>query len=423
MTWPWKPAPPRVRGLAVPDIRIAGRPFAEQVAFFQRKVNVPTGGWWDLQKADHAHGFMVAGAFKADLLDDLRAIVEGAVARGTPLAQFRKEFDAIVAKHGWAYKGGRNWRTRVIYDTNLRQAFNAGRWAQLTSDTMRKVRPYLQYRHNDKGVSRNPRPLHVSWNGLVLPSTDPWWTTHAPMNGWGCKCGIRALSDADLKALGKTGPDAAPNNGSYEWTAPDGSVHRIPSGIDPGFDYNVGAQARSLPAAQRFGERVMQMPGAWRTRALDDATRNARDWHAGSEATIAAMLERRLAPSGETLAVGMLQSAVVDALAARQAAPATALIALADHDVAALVRRNTRDKAAVEALVRSLPLALANPDAVLLNALDGVLVYAWRQDDGRFAKVFVELGQGTANMVRSGGVVARSVLQARRYTLLTGALQ
>ena len=33
------------------------------------------------------------------------------VAEGTTLETFRKRFDGIVGKHGWSYKGGRDWRT------------------------------------------------------------------------------------------------------------------------------------------------------------------------------------------------------------------------------------------------------------------------------------------------------------------------
>lgn len=360
------------------DLRIGGRPFAQQVAFFQRKVSVPTGGWWDLQRADHAHGFMVAGAFKAELLADLRGIVQGAIERGTPIDKFRKEFDAIVQKHGWAYRGGRNWRTRIIYETNIRQSYNAGRWQQLTSPAMRQARPYLQYRHNDKGRSKDPRPLHVSWNGTVLRSDDPWWNTHAPMNGWGCKCGIRALSEADLKRMGKAGPDAAPNDGSYTWTAPDGSTHEIPNGVDPGFDYNVGAQARSLPAAQRFGERVMQLPPAWRDRALADAGRHARDLHADVSAWMGALLDGKGLPSGEVAAVGMLPAPVIAHLQARGGAPRSAMIAASQQDMAEIAKTAGVDAS----LLRSLPAALASAESIVLERSSGQLLFLWRSAGG-----------------------------------------
>lgn len=416
----------------MPSLRIAARPFAEQVAFFRRKVNVPTRGWWDLQRADHAHGFMVAGAFKADLLEDFRQAITDAIERGTTLDTFKRQFDTIVQRHGWSYRGGRDWRARVIYETNLRQSYNAGRWAQLTSPDMRQVRPYLQYRHNDRGISRNPRPLHQSWHGLVLRYDDPWWKTHAPQNGWGCKCGIRALSEADLRRLGKAGPDRAPDDGTYEWVSPDGVRHEIPNGIDPGFDYNVGEAARSLPAARRFGERVMQLPEVWRRRALADAATRAADLHADLPAVIEAMLAQASHPRGTTIAAGMLRPATVDFLAREAVVPATAMIAISDAEIAHLVRDAKRDRGSAlpEALLRQLPAALAAPDAVLYDTADAALIYAWRQADGRYAKVVVRpdyrrkgaLLREPANWIRSGGLIDRVNLLETRYRLIEGAL-
>lgn len=51
-------------------------PFAEQIAFFRRKLNVPTERWDDLWQAAHDRAFVVAGAAKADLLEDLRGAVD-----------------------------------------------------------------------------------------------------------------------------------------------------------------------------------------------------------------------------------------------------------------------------------------------------------------------------------------------------------
>jgi hypothetical protein len=97
-----------------------------------------------------------------------------------------------VATHGWDYNGGRNWRSRVIYETNLRQSYNAGRWAQLQQ--LIKVRPFWRYNHND--AVEHPRPLHVSWNGLVLRHDDPWWRYSLSSQRLGlpvlCRCAQRA---------------------------------------------------------------------------------------------------------------------------------------------------------------------------------------------------------------------------------------
>jgi SPP1 gp7 family putative phage head morphogenesis protein len=217
----------------------AATPFQEMLNFFLGKDLIPTERWADLWRDAHDSGFMVAGAQAADLLQGFHDAITRAIEQGTTLAEFRKDFDALVERHGWSYKGSRGWRTRLIFETNLRTAYQAGRWAQIQAGKDR--RPYLLYKHSDAVTT--PRPLHVSWDGLILPVDDPWWRTHYPPNGWGCKCRVFALREADLARYGKTAPDTAPDDGTYDWTdKKTGELHRgIPNGIDPGWDYAPGA--------------------------------------------------------------------------------------------------------------------------------------------------------------------------------------
>ncbi len=225
-----------------------GLPFDEAVQFFQQKVNVPTKRWNDIRKGAHARAFMIAGAMKADLLSDLRAAVDQSIATGN-FRQFQKGFDGIVAKHGWSYNGSRGWRTNVIYSTNMRSAYQAGRYNQLTDPDLLKVRPYWKYVHGD---SQKPRPEHLSWDGLVLSHDDIFWQTHFPANGWGCSCRVTSLSKRGLRKLGKSGPDKAPalNLVSHQDKATS-EIFKVPKGIDPGFDFNIGEAAQGRPMAKK----------------------------------------------------------------------------------------------------------------------------------------------------------------------------
>lgn len=215
----------------------SGLPFAEQIAFFKRKLNIPTTGWTDIYTHEHDYAFMVAGANRDAIVGDFRAAVEKAIAEGATLEDFRKDFDRIVVRHGWDYNGGRNWRSRVIYETNLSTSYAAGRWEQLQDA------PYWQYKHAD--WVQHPREDHLAWDGLVLARDDPWWYTHFPPNGWRCQCSVRGLWPRDLQRLGKTGPDTAPDVQWEERTIgqrnPNGPrTVRVPAGIDPGFEYAPG---------------------------------------------------------------------------------------------------------------------------------------------------------------------------------------
>ncbi|WP_060495318.1 PBECR2 nuclease fold domain-containing protein [Pseudomonas sp. GTC 16482] len=246
-------------------------PFKEQIDYFKGKTNLPSRAWTDLYAAEHDWAFVVAGTTKRDLLADMRGAVEKAIATGRTLEQFRTDFDKIVGQHGWEYNGGRAWRSRTIFETNLRQSYNAGRETQMADPELRKARPYGLYRHGD---SANPRPQHLAWNGTVLPLDDAWWSTHSPQNGWGCKCKKFMVSARDVERMGlKVGPAPVVE---YETriigvNSPNGprSV-RVPLGIDPGFEHAPGQSRLSsaVPAPRAYDP--IPAPGA-RTSAVPSA--------------------------------------------------------------------------------------------------------------------------------------------------------
>jgi hypothetical protein len=215
-----------------------GLPFDEASEFFRQKARIPTNHWTDVWRTAHSRGFMVAGAASDALLSDFQTALQKAFDKGTTQAEFRGDFDAIVARHGWVHNGSAAWRSRIIYETNLSTAYSAGRYAQMTEPDTLAMYPYWQYVHSG---SRHPRLQHLAWNGLVLRADDPFWASHYPPNGWRCGCRVRPVSHRELGRMGKSGPDTAPPIETRPWRNPKtGEVLHVPVGIDPGFDYNPG---------------------------------------------------------------------------------------------------------------------------------------------------------------------------------------
>lgn len=284
-----------------------GSPFAEQVAFFRQKIGLPSERWNSIYGAAHDRAFIVAGALKADLVNDLQAAVGKAIEEGTGIGEFRKSFRGIVQKHGWTgwagegSKDGFNWRTRVIYQTNVTQSYNAGRWAQLNDPDLVKAAPYLTYRHND-GV-RNPRKQHLAWNGLTLPREHDFWKTHSPQNGWGCKCYLVASTRTEYEAAVRNGrgPDAAPAKGDI-------------NGIDPGFAYNPGANL-DVPLRQLVQDKMINYPPAISKALSRDINR-----HINAHTGVADFVHRVLDDKQDetTLWLGFVEdAAAVSAVASR----------------------------------------------------------------------------------------------------------
>ena len=216
------------------------KPFAEQVAAFRLRLGelAPTARWDDLRGAEHDRAFMVAGAVKADLLADLAQAVDKAIAEGTTLEDFRRDFRSIVERrgwHGWTGEGtpkGEAWRTRVIYKTNMATSYAAGRMAQLVEGKF----AYWVYRH---GNALEPRLHHLAWDGLALRPDHDFWKTHSPPNGWGCTCYVAgARTPAGVRRLG--GDPGKPLPDGWQARSPKTGA---PVGIDKGWDHAPGAGA------------------------------------------------------------------------------------------------------------------------------------------------------------------------------------
>ncbi|MGK8195206.1 phage head morphogenesis protein [Burkholderia cepacia] len=235
---------------------MAVQPFGVQaenaLANLRSKVPVETERWNDMLGSMHATQFTVAGA-PLDVVKDIHASLVRAMESGTTLAQFRKDFDETVQRSGWTYRGKRGWRTELIYRANMHSAYMAGRWQQIVENVDR--RPYLEYR---AVLDSRTRPQHRAWNGTLLPVTSGFWRTHYPPCGWGCRCTTRSYSEAEMKAAGKQ-PSYEPDVRYRLVTNADGEVtDRVPVGIDPGWDHNVGQSW--LGPDMALGQKLASLP-------------------------------------------------------------------------------------------------------------------------------------------------------------------
>lgn len=380
------------------------RPFAEQLAFFRAKLNLPTERWDDIEREAHDRSFIVAGAKAADLLDDLNGAVAKAIGDGTGLNAFRQDFKQIVQKNGWTGWTGEGsaagvaWRTKVIYQTNVATSYAAGRYQQLTDPDLLAVLPYWQYKHAD-GVM-HPRPLHVAWDGLTLPPEHPFWQTHFPPNGWGCHCRCIAVPKSDLlKAI-------AAGKGPANVPAADNT-----QGIDPGFAYTPGASVAGELRALADAKLVKLPAPIGAAMAEGMPPRLAADRRAAFavwvDQVLAAGVSRNLWE-----VVGAIRQNELDYLvAADLPLPASAEIAVEDRLLTG--RKASRHKQAGNALTaeewKSVPESLDSRRRVYFDKQENRLLYVLPAiDDNRSIRLVVHVDfvttrpRRTVNMVRSG---------------------
>ena len=402
-------------------------------------VSLPTGAWTDIYETQHDVAFVVAGAAQAGLLNDLRKAVDAAITQGETLKQFQAQFDNAVAQHGWQYNGGRDWRTRVIYDTNLNTSYAAGRYQQMQA--VKADRPWWRYRHSE--AVTEPREAHLAWDGLVLHADDDWWTTHYPPNGWGCQCYVETLSAEDLARLGKEGPDTAPDKDIKQMLVGQAAPREVsvPQGIDPGFAYAPGRTTQLGHAVQHALRGTLKQTPDIASRniaktladvphAQDRLREDWQDWVA----------DRNLPDKLDAFDVGVLPVEVIRALRQRPT-PVEVSASLVTITQAQLnhLRRDTKRMrgAALSAEdIDRLPDIIAEPQAVLWDKEKSNLLFVFAAKGEKQGKVAIEVEYARdtklnntdkqrmiTNSIRSAGYVDTYNLREAQYDLLKGDLK
>lgn len=224
---------------------LAPLPPQEAIDFFEKKGMRPSWNWPEVWKEEHAAAFTVAKATQLDVLTDLRQAVDDAIRNGTTLEDFKRGLIPTLQDKGWwgrkvvdgkSVQLGSPARLKTIFETNTRVAYAVGQ--EERAQRVKRTHPFFVY---ELGPSRKHRAEHAAWEGTTLPQGHPWWDTHAPQNGWKCKCRRRLITRAEAERLGAKVGEVPEKNPMVEYRDKvTGRVVQVEQGIDPGWDYNPG---------------------------------------------------------------------------------------------------------------------------------------------------------------------------------------
>lgn len=188
--------------------------FDEAVRFFRNKgFAISPNSWKDVWQDAHAHVFTVARVTSMDVLKDIRAVVDQALADGLSQEAFndliipklkakgwwsdQRKGETIIMPSGEKRKRLAPYRLETIYETNLGVAYQTGRWKQIQE--VKAYRPWLQL----QGVlDDRTRESHRALWGKVWHADDPVWKTLYPPLDWHCRCYVKTLSNRQLDARG-----------------------------------------------------------------------------------------------------------------------------------------------------------------------------------------------------------------------------
>lgn len=236
----------------------------DAVEYLESKGNVLAWDYTDVWLDANAHSFTVAKATSLDVFQAIRTEVSKAVGPGQTFDAFKKTLRPRLEQMGWWGKHealdidtgeitkvqlGSVRRLRTIYQTNVQTAYMAGRYKRYVDNAV--ARPYWRIVAIMDGRTR---PAHAALHGKVYRWDDPIWSIIFPPNGWGCRCRVVALTEAEFRKLGVPLEDgrgqivekevAINRDGDkatvqgVRYTRADGK-----DGVffpDPGWDYNPG---------------------------------------------------------------------------------------------------------------------------------------------------------------------------------------
>lgn len=225
----------------------------EAIAYFRDRGYALPGGrfsWLDTWREEHAHAFTVAKAMQDDVLEVIFNELLRALEEGRTMEQFTDTLEPRLRDLGWWGRSteldpltgtfedvqlGSRRRLAVIYDTNMRMSYAAGRWARI--QRTKAAFPFLQYRQIDRPTKRED---HARYDGIILPVDHPAWAAIFPPNGWFCGCSVRQLTLGQMEREGLAVTDDFVLE-TLDFTNPrTGETSALPLGVHPGFDTNPG---------------------------------------------------------------------------------------------------------------------------------------------------------------------------------------
>lgn len=262
----------------------------EVTEYFDGKTLKPAFSWLDVWGEEHAYAFTVAKATEAEVLSAFHQTIGEAIRSGKGFERWKEDVQAELRKLGWwgprmvgdpigeqpdkmvDFSSSR--RLKTIFWSNINSARAAGQWER--AQRTKKVLPYILYVRTTSG---DPRQEHLAWVGIILPVDDPFWRTHWPPNGWGCKCQVRQISAREAESL--VGRTPADGGIVYRSSPPDlgpdlqhrnrrtGEVTMVPPGIDPGWQTNPGL-SRATTLIRNLEDQLATAPTEKATEILTD---------------------------------------------------------------------------------------------------------------------------------------------------------
>jgi len=171
--------------------------FTQAVEYLKEKIVVMPDTYKQLQEEYKSLAFSVAGYTELNILQEFLIKLTKAVEGGQTRQTFAKDMNTFLEERGFV--GINPSRAKTIFETNVQTAFNVGHFESMSTDIVKKMRPYWRYETAGDGHVRDE---HAVMHGKVYSASDPIWDIWYPPNGFNCRCSVVSLSKRQVKEQG-----------------------------------------------------------------------------------------------------------------------------------------------------------------------------------------------------------------------------
>jgi len=191
--------------------------------FMLRRQGLTLAQLADLEHTYNAQAVRIITAAENNIEALIRVTLSETTAEGLHIREGKKRLLRAFEVAG--ISPNNSFTTEAIFRTQTNLAYGAGRWQADQDPAIQEI--LWGYKYVTVGDDR-VRPEHVGFEGVTLSKDDPFWQTHWPPNGWGCRCAVISIFDEP------DGGEVKPP----ETIIVDGKPVRPE--IDDGFAYNPG---------------------------------------------------------------------------------------------------------------------------------------------------------------------------------------
>ncbi len=175
------------------------RPYSEASRWFQSLNVVNKNTYNRLDASAKRRAFTIANVHNQRQLELAKEELKRALEKGVQLRDFSAQLNDRFALAGMTTLNPSHVET--VYRTNVVNAYNSGRHAQMTQPAMLRARPYWRISTVNDGPPRQ-RATHQAVHNWVIRADDTIWTRAFPPFGFNCRCRVGSVSQADVDNKG-----------------------------------------------------------------------------------------------------------------------------------------------------------------------------------------------------------------------------